>query len=71
MIILENENKSIKLKLNDNIKVISDNMTGKLCYQIELPIIICSEKKDAETIQQEVNTFVHKLGNDILGNKKE
>lgn len=69
MIILENENKNIKLKLNDNVNVITDKATGKLCYQIELPVIICSEKKDAEVIQQEVNTFVHKLGNTLVENK--
>lgn len=69
MIILENENKNIKLKLNDNINVVTDKATGKLCYQIELPIVICSEKKDAEIIQQEVNTFVHKLGNKLVENK--
>ena len=69
MIILENENKNIKLKLNDNINIVTDKATGKLCYQIELPIVICSEKKDAEIIQQEVNTFVHKLGNKLVENK--
>lgn len=61
-----NSGKIIKISLNNDIDVITDHEEKRICYSIELPKVITTSKKDAETIQSQVNTFVNKLCHELL-----
>lgn len=63
MTIMTSKNgKVIKVSMTDTIEFL-DKATS---YKPELPQVICNDLEDAKYIQQEVNTFVHRLSNEIL-----
>lgn len=65
MIAIQGDNgKKIQFTLSDVIHEYEENV-----YIIEMPIVICNNKKDAELIQEEVGTFVAEVSKAIL--KKE
>lgn len=61
-----NSGKIVKISLNNDINVITDYEEKRICYSIELPKVITTSKKDAETIQSQVNTFVNNLCHELL-----
>ena len=65
MTTLQGDNgKRIKFAFSNRIHECERNM-----YIIEMPIIICNNRKDAELIQEEVGTFVSELSKTILKDK--
>jgi len=56
-----NNGKTIHFAFNDTIHEVDRNT-----YIIEMPIVICSSKKDAEKVQQEVNIFISELSKKLL-----
>ena len=67
MTILNNDSgKIIKISLNNQINIMTDHEEKRICYSIELPKVITTSKKDAETIQTQVNTFVNQLCHKLL-----
>lgn len=68
MIVLNSENKTIEFSYSN---IIRENLIGEGAYRVvthtpELPTVTCSNKKDAETIQKMVNTFIHELSHELL-----
>lgn len=62
MTILSNESGKItKISLSDKVNIMTDHEEKRVCYSIELPKVTTTSKKDAETIQSQVNTFVNQL----------
>lgn len=61
MTTLQGNGKMIQFAFNDVIHECSKNT-----YVVELPFIVCSNKKDAERIQQEIDNFVGKLGKKLI-----
>jgi electron transfer flavoprotein alpha/beta subunit len=67
MTILSNESgKVTKISLSNKINVMTDHEEKRICYSIELPKVITTNKEDAETIQAQVNTFVNQLCHKLL-----
>ena len=46
-------------------KTVKDLHTA-FTYSPEMPVIICSNKKEAEEIQQQINTFVRNFSQKLL-----
>ena len=68
MTTLNNKNRAIQFSHSN---VIHENKERTaLCdtytYLPELPVVICSEKTDAEYIQNKINTFIRELSHEIL-----
>ena len=62
MITMRGDNgRTIQFALNEEILEYENNV-----YMIEMPVVICNNKKDAELIQEEVGTFVSELSKTIL-----
>lgn len=62
MTILSNDNGKItKISLNNEVNIMTDHEEKRICYSIELPKVITTNKEDAETIQSQVNTYVTQL----------
>ena len=62
MTVLQEENgKTIRFSLNNTIHEIDKNL-----YIIEMPMVVCNNKKDAERIQQDVNIFISELSKKVL-----
>jgi hypothetical protein len=62
MIAIQGDNgKKIQFTLSDVVHKYEDDV-----YIIEMPIVVCNNKKDAELIQEEVGTFVAELSKTIL-----
>lgn len=62
MIALRGENgKKIQFTLSDVVHKYEDDV-----YIIEMPMVICNNKKDAELIQEEVGIFVAELSKTLL-----
>lgn len=67
MTILNNDSgKIIKISLNNQMDIMTDHEEKRICYSVELPKVITTSKKDAETIQTQVNTFVNQLCHKLL-----
>ena len=67
MTILSNDNGKItKISLNNEVNIMTDHEEKRICYSIELPKVITTNKEDAETIQSQVNTFVNQLCHKLL-----
>ena len=68
MIILhgDNNDKEIKYILNNDIIECNDNT-----YIVQMPILVCNKKDNAEYIQSKINTFVNELSRTILLNNME
>ena len=68
MTMLNNKDRSIHFSHAENIQenVVDAGMHKLYTYTPELPIITCSSKKDAEIIQQRINTFVRELSHELL-----
>ena len=68
MTTLNNKNKALKFShangIHENIEY--NGMCRVYTYTPELPTITCSEKTDAEYIQQRVNSFIRELSHEIL-----
>ena len=61
MVTIKGKNgKQIHYKLSDKIHEYENNT-----YTIEMPLVTCSDNKDAELIQNEVNTFIAEISNII------
>lgn len=62
MIAIQGDNgKKVQFTLSDVIHEYEDNV-----YIIEMPVVVCNNKKDAELIQEEVGTFVAEVSKAIL-----
>ena len=62
MTLLSNDSGKItKISLNNEVNIMTDHEEKRICYSIELPKVITTNKEDAETIQSQVNTFVTQL----------
>lgn len=55
--------KKIEYALNDTIHECDKEM-----YMVEMPLLICNNKKDAEYMQRKINTFVGELSHTVLNN---
>ncbi len=55
--------KKIEYALNDTIQECDREM-----YIVEMPLLICNSKKDAEYMQRKINTFVGELSHTVLNN---
>ena len=49
---------------------IEKNLHTTFTYTPELPTIICSNKKDAEEMQQQINAFVRDFSQKLLNKEK-
>lgn len=56
--------KNIQFALQDAIYECAKNV-----YIIEMPTLVCSNKKDAEIMQQEINTYISELSRALLDDK--
>lgn len=61
MLIMSNGTKMIKVGLSD---IIIENTKNE--FTVELPKVICDNKKDAVYIQQRVNSLVNELSEELL-----
>lgn len=62
MVVMQGDNgKKIQFKLSDIIQEYENNV-----YIVEMPIVVCNDKKDAELIQKEVGTFITEVSKIIL-----
>ena len=62
MIAIQGDNgKKVQFTLSDVIHEYEDNV-----YIVEMPVVVCNNKKDAELIQEEVGTFVAEVSKAIL-----
>lgn len=57
------EGKKIEYTLNDVIRECEENV----CI-VEMPLLICNNKKDAEYMQNKINTFIVELSRTVLNN---
>ena len=57
------DHKKIEYALNDTIHECDREM-----YIVEMPLLICNSKKDAEYMQRKINTFVGELSHTVLNN---
>lgn len=67
MLTLTNKDKIIQCALSDVIR--ESKPTGNKTYSTyapALPVVICNDKKDAEYIQKEVNTFLNKIIHNLV-----
>lgn len=64
MTILTNKDKAIQYSVSNEIVDYPNN--GPYKFSVTLPTINCSDKKDAELIQNKVNELVQKLAKDLL-----
>ena len=56
--------KKIEYALNDVIHECERDM-----YIVEMPVLICNNKKDAELMQSEINTYLGELSRAVLNDK--
>jgi len=63
MTILSNGKKNIRFSLNNEIKELKNETT---MYVLNTTAIICSNKEDAEIIQQKLNSFISDISHDLL-----
>lgn len=56
--------KKIEYSLSDIIHECERDM-----YIVEMPILVCNNKRDAERMQSEINTFLGELSRAVLNNK--
>lgn len=63
MVILSNGAKAIQYSHG---KMIEGNTDAPASYIVELPTVVCSDKNDAEYIQQETNKFISNLSREII-----
>lgn len=61
MIQLGNDKNTITIKFNDDIIMRADKETDEVFYEVKLPLILCSSQKDAEAIQQKLDTCVAEI----------
>ena len=62
MTILSNDSGKItKISHNNEVNIMTDHEEKRICYSVELPKVITTNKEDAETIQSQVNIFVTQL----------
>lgn len=68
MTIMNNKNKAIQFSYGNTIRenVESAALCNVFTYTPELPVITCSDKSDAEYMQQKVNAFIRDLSQEIL-----
>jgi len=67
MVILSNKDgRSIQLSFSDGMNVSIDKEKQTTYFEIELPKVVCTDKKDAECIQARVKTFINDLSKELL-----
>ena len=60
------DGRSIQLSFTDGMNVSLDNNKQEIYYEIELPKVVCTSRKDAESIQARVKTFINDLSKELL-----
>lgn len=58
--------KIIQVKLPDEIKEDTNKELLRITYIPEMPLIITTDKKDAEYIQEQVSKLVTELGHNLI-----
>ena len=61
MTIISKDDKSIKYKLNNTIKI-NDDRT----FVVDLPKISCTKMEDALFLQQKINTYISDLTKELI-----
>lgn len=69
MMIISDKDKTVELSLSNNVSIKKAQDTPTT-FLPEMPIIICNHAEEAMRIQQEINTFVYDLVNDIIKEKR-
>ncbi len=64
MVTIRGNNKKIEYALSEVIHECERDV-----YVIEMPLLICNNKKDAEIMQSEINSFVSELSRAVLNDK--
>lgn len=64
MVTIRGNNKKIEYALSEVIHECERDM-----YVIEMPLLVCNNKKDAEIMQSEINSFVSELSRAVLNDK--
>lgn len=68
MTTLSNKKRAIRFSHAENIQenIEYNGMCRIYTYTPELPTVTCSEKVDAEYVQQKVNAFIRELSHELL-----
>ncbi len=66
MTILSNNQKNIKIRFTNTVYKSYDKEENQECFNVNPPYISCSNKQDAERIQEEINTLVNKLSKELM-----
>lgn len=66
MTILSNSQKNIKIRFSNTVFKGYDKDDNQECYNVNPPYISCSNKQDAERIQEEINALVNKLTKELM-----
>ncbi len=61
MVTIRGNHKKIEYALNEVIHECERDM-----YIVDMPLLVCSNKKDAEIMQSEINSFVSELSRAVL-----
>ena len=64
MITFVNDDKKIQYSLNNIVYECNEGM-----YIIQMPTLACNNRKDAEFIQLNINTYISELSRAVLNNK--
>lgn len=64
MVTIRGNNKKIEYALSEVIHECERDV-----YVIEMPLLVCNNKKDAEIMQSEINSFVSELSRAVLNDK--
>ena len=62
---------TLKGKNGDNMQLIFSNTIHEInrnTYMVEMPIVICDNKKNAERMQEDINLFINELSRKLLNN---
>lgn len=66
MIIMNNDTKSIQFSLTNNTTAYIDFNSKRIVHEANLPKVICTNKTDAEYIQEKINEYINKLSHELL-----
>lgn len=61
MVTLTGKNKTIQFELTEDIHECSNNM-----FILDMPTIVCDNRKDAECIQNQLNAFVGEISRKLI-----
>lgn len=69
MTIMSDEKNTIIFSLGNRVSI-NKEPNSSATYSPEMPNIVCSDSDKALFIQNEINTFVHKLISDLVNEKR-